>query len=64
MSNGGDCKMTCGKTCEVYSRIVGYFRPVHNWNLGKREEFSDRLTYKEDIALKKEFSKQEVVKEN
>lgn len=48
--------MTCEQKCEVYSRIVGYFRPVHNWNLGKREEFSDRVTFKEDIALKKEFS--------
>jgi len=28
--------------CEVYSRIVGYFRPVQNWNDGKKEEFKDR----------------------
>ncbi len=27
---------------EVYSRIVGYYRPVQSWNKGKREEFSDR----------------------
>jgi anaerobic ribonucleoside-triphosphate reductase len=27
---------------EVYSRIVGYYRPVQNWNRGKREEFSQR----------------------
>ncbi len=27
---------------EVYSRIVGYYRPVQNWNKGKREEFSQR----------------------
>lgn len=31
--------------CEVYSRVVGYFRPVKNWNLGKQAEFSDRLPY-------------------
>jgi hypothetical protein len=31
--------------CEVYSRVVGYFRPVQNWNLGKRAEFADRVTY-------------------
>lgn len=31
--------------CEVYSRVVGYFRPVQNWNLGKREEFKDRVAY-------------------
>ncbi len=27
---------------EVYSRIVGYYRPVQNWNDGKKEEFRDR----------------------
>ena len=25
--------------CEVYSRVVGYFRPVDQWNKGKQEEF-------------------------
>ncbi len=28
--------------CEVYSRVVGYLRPVQSWNKGKREEFSLR----------------------
>ncbi len=32
----------CGKNCEVYSRVVGYLRPVGNWNLGKKEEFAER----------------------
>lgn len=27
---------------EVYSRIVGYYRPVQDWNKGKKEEFSQR----------------------
>ena len=31
--------------CEVYSRIVGYFRPVKQWNNGKAEEFSVRKTF-------------------
>lgn len=35
----------CGETTEVYSRVVGYLRPVHNWNDGKREEFSQRLLF-------------------
>jgi anaerobic ribonucleoside-triphosphate reductase len=30
---------------EVYSRVVGYFRPVNQWNKGKKEEFSERRTY-------------------
>jgi len=36
----------CGKEAEVYSRIVGYLRPVQNWNEGKREEFRERLEYR------------------
>jgi anaerobic ribonucleoside-triphosphate reductase len=32
--------------CEVYSRIVGYLRPVQNWNKGKQQEFEDRQTYR------------------
>jgi anaerobic ribonucleoside-triphosphate reductase len=31
--------------CEVYSRIVGYLRPVQNWNQGKQQEFKDRKTF-------------------
>lgn len=27
---------------EVYSRVVGYFRPVNQWNKGKRSEFKER----------------------
>lgn len=41
-----------GKTlkvpCEVYSRIVGYLRPVQNWNDGKRAEFADRRMFNVD----------------
>ena len=36
---------TCGKTTEVYSRITGYYRPVQNWNDGKRQEFAERKVY-------------------
>lgn len=32
--------------CEVYSRIVGYLRPVQAWNDGKRQEFEDRHTFR------------------
>jgi len=27
---------------EVFSRVSGYFRPVQNWNKGKKEEFRER----------------------
>ncbi len=32
----------CGLETEVYSRVVGYHRPVRLWNKGKQEEFKDR----------------------
>jgi anaerobic ribonucleoside-triphosphate reductase len=36
---------------EVYSRVVGYFRPVNQWNKGKQEEFKERCEYSmESIA--------------
>jgi len=35
----------CGDETEVYSRIVGYMRPVRTWNDGKQQEFRDRATY-------------------
>ena len=31
--------------CEVYSRIVGYLRPVNQWNDGKQAEFQDRKSF-------------------
>ncbi|MFY9324001.1 MAG: ribonucleoside triphosphate reductase [Syntrophomonadaceae bacterium] len=35
--------------CEVYSRVVGYLRPVDQWNAGKQAEFSGRKTYDKAI---------------
>ncbi len=34
-----------GTQTEVYSRIVGYYRSVRNWNAGKRHEYTKRKTY-------------------
>jgi ribonucleoside-triphosphate reductase len=31
--------------CEVYSRVVGYIRPVSDWHEGKKQEFGDRVTF-------------------
>jgi len=31
--------------CEVYSRVVGYLRPINQWNKGKQQEFSDRKMF-------------------
>lgn len=35
----------CQSECEVYSRVVGYLRPVKQWNKGKKEEYKERNTY-------------------
>lgn len=35
--------------CEVYSRVVGYIRPIDQWNAGKQEEFKERRLF--DKAL-------------
>lgn len=36
----------CKQETEVYSRVVGYYRPVKNWNKGKQEEFKERVEYR------------------
>lgn len=43
--NTGEFK---GSKCEVYSRVVGYIRPVSQWNEGKEAEFKDRKNF--DVA--------------
>jgi len=37
---------TCAMACEVYSRVVGYLRPVKQWNKGKQEEFDSRKVFR------------------
>ena len=34
------------QTCAVYSRVVGFLRPVSDWNRGKQEEFKGRKVFK------------------
>lgn len=35
----------CAARCEVWSRVVGYFRPVDQWNVGKKSEYVQRKEY-------------------
>lgn len=37
--------MTKKIPCEVFSRVVGYYRPLHNWNDGKAEEHKNRMFF-------------------
>lgn len=47
----------CGEECEIYSRIVGYIRPVNQWNKGKKAEFKNRKTFNMCEAKEKCLSK-------
>ena len=44
---------------EVFSRITGFFRPVQEWNPGKKEEHKDRHKYDKDIKCAPEKSSKE-----
>ena len=35
----------CDQETEVYSRVVGYLRPIKQWNSGKQAEYDDRRTF-------------------
>ena len=39
-------KCVIEQPCEVYSRIVGYIRPINQWNKGKKQEFKERKEFK------------------
>lgn len=36
--------------CEVWSRVMGYYRPVEGWNIGKKQEYEDRKFFSESVA--------------
>jgi len=46
----GQCPI-CGARCEVYSRVVGYLRPVDQWNDGKQAEFAMRRNFDKSAVL-------------
>ena len=37
--------------CEVWTRVMGYYRPVSSWNPGKQSEQADRVLFRETPAL-------------
>ena len=37
--------------CEVYSRVVGYLRPVQQWNKGKKAEYSMRKEFAKPVEV-------------
>ena len=46
---------------EVYSRVVGYFRPISQFNIGQKQMFKDRKYYTEGVFDINEFNRQETV---
>ncbi|MBN9644570.1 ribonucleoside triphosphate reductase [Corynebacterium mendelii] len=42
---------TCDKPTEVWTRVMGYFRPVHSFNTGKKGEFHQRRYFREQLAV-------------
>ncbi len=41
----------CGSECEVFSRVVGYYSPIHAWNAGKKEEWKRRRMLRSEEIL-------------
>ena len=39
------------QSCEIWTRVMGYFRPVMNWNKGKKSEHAERVYFKEKKAM-------------
>jgi len=37
--------LTNFQECEVYSRVVGYIRPVQQWHKGKKQEYGERVEF-------------------
>ncbi|MEI6222886.1 MAG: ribonucleoside triphosphate reductase [bacterium] len=48
----------CASNCEVYSRVVGYLRPVQQWNEGKQSEFVLRKMFSVEQALDQDVKKE------
>lgn len=48
-----DVKVIKRTKTEIFSRSMGYIRPVDNFNIGKRAEFEERKTFTEANSLKK-----------
>jgi len=39
--------------CEIWSRVMGYYRPVSEWNIGKKSEHRERVFFDERTAISK-----------
>lgn len=37
--------------CEIWTRVMGYFRPMDNFNVGKKQEFAERKYFSQKLAM-------------
>lgn len=44
--------------CEIWSRVMGYHRPVSHYNTGKKSEFCSRESFSEEETINSRFNKQ------
>jgi hypothetical protein len=51
MSDRVDLDPSDRQVCEIYSRVMGYHRPVQYWNTGKQSEFRERQPFREPSGL-------------
>jgi len=58
MTAAQPCQSTGRTKCEVWTRVMGYHRPVNHYNVGKKSEFYSRTFFKECIASNKAFVEQ------
>lgn len=50
----------CTKDTEVWTRVVGFHRPVQSWNKGKQEEYKDRKEFSHKLSLKRSDQKKTI----
>lgn len=53
MEKGGVLTDAERQPCEVWTRVMGYFRPVSAFNIGKKSEYAERVCFKEMKAMEK-----------
>ncbi len=54
---------SCGNPTEIWSRVVGFHRPIQSWNKGKQEEFKDRKEFEWAKSLGKEVKEETIYKD-
>lgn len=57
-NTGGETGVGERTRCEVWTRVMGYHRPVSHFNTGKKAEHYSRKHFRETIAANHEFCRE------